>query len=215
MSPRAVSIGVTAALHAAAFGALLQLDAVRKPLAETLPLMVSLITPPRPDPPPPPPKIEPPRPRPVMQRPIPVPPVQKAEPPPLLAVDSTASGPVQVAALPKPAPVSVVAAVSPVTAPVPAPVQPASFDAAYLRNPPPAYPAASRRRGEQGRVVLRVLVSADGAAERVEVRSSSGHERLDRAASEAVHQWRFVPARQGEKPVAAWVLVPILFSLES
>lgn len=215
MSPRTVSVGVTVVLHAAALGALLQLDGVRKPLAETLPLMVSLITPPRPEPPPPLPKIEPPRPRPVMKRPIPEPRLQKAEPPPLLAVDSPAAGPVQVAAAPKPAQVPVVAAAPTATGSVPMPVQPPSFDAAYLRNPPPVYPATSRRRGEQGQVVLRVFVSADGAAERVEVRSSSGHERLDRAASEAVHQWRFVPARQGEKSVAAWVLVPILFSLES
>jgi protein TonB len=29
-----------------------------------------------------------------------------------------------------------------------------------------------------------------------------------------VRRWKFVPARQGERPVAAWVLVPILFRLE-
>lgn len=98
--------------------------------------------------------------------------------------------------------------------PGPLPVIPPSFFAAYLENPPPAYPAISRRLGEQGKVLLRVLVSADGRAERVELKGSSGSTRLDRAALDAVRQWRFVPARQGEKTLAAWVLVPISFQLE-
>jgi protein TonB len=68
--------------------------------------------------------------------------------------------------------------------------------------------------GEQGRVVLRVLVNADGRPEQVELRGSSGSPRLDGAALETVRRWKFVPARQGERPVAAWVLVPISFRLE-
>jgi protein TonB len=67
---------------------------------------------------------------------------------------------------------------------------------------------------EQGRVVLRVLVTADGAPETVELRTSSGSARLDGAALETVKRWKFVPARQGERPVTAWVLVPISFALE-
>jgi protein TonB len=87
------------------------------------------------------------------------------------------------------------------------------FDAAYLDNPRPAYPAVSRRGGEQGRVLLRVLVDAAGAPTQVSLQTSSGHERLDRAAQSAVARWRFVPARRGAEPVAAWVTVPIEFSL--
>ena len=93
-------------------------------------------------------------------------------------------------------------------------VVPPRFDAAYLQNPPPAYPALARRLGEQGRVFLRVLVTADGRAERVELKAGSGAERLDHAALDAVKRWRFVPARQGEQAVPAWVVVPISFSLE-
>ena len=62
--------------------------------------------------------------------------------------------------------------------------------------------------------MLRVYVNAAGAAERVEMRTSSGFERLDQAAHDAVYRWRFVPARQGDQPVPAWVLVPITFALE-
>ena len=68
--------------------------------------------------------------------------------------------------------------------------------------------------GETGRVVLRVLVTAAGTPQQVELRTSSGSRRLDGAALEAVRRWKFIPARQGDTPVSAWVLVPILFTLE-
>ncbi len=70
------------------------------------------------------------------------------------------------------------------------------------------------RRGEQGRVLLRVFVTAEGTVERVEIAASSGYQRLDHAAEEAVHDWKFTPARQGDKPVAAPVTVPIDFRIE-
>ncbi|MFZ5512229.1 MAG: energy transducer TonB, partial [Pseudomonadota bacterium] len=79
--------------------------------------------------------------------------------------------------------------------------------------PPPAYPVLSRRHGEQGKVLLRVHVDAAGRAAQVDVKQSSGHERLDQAARAAVREWRFVPARRGDTPVAAWVVVPISFVL--
>jgi periplasmic protein TonB len=94
-------------------------------------------------------------------------------------------------------------------------VMPPRFDAAYLQNPPPVYPALARRLREQGLVLLRVLVTIEGLPERVELKTSSGAQRLDQAAVDAVKHWRFVPARQGEQPVPAWVVVPIAFSLEA
>jgi len=217
--PHAASIAVSVALHAAAFGGLLQFEAVQKPLAQAVPLMVSLVAPP-----PPRPKTEPPKPKPVKREPLPVPQLQRPEPPSVLAVETATPGPAWTAPPPRAEPAPMVAAATSarvsasapparVAVPAPVPIVPPVFDAAYLQNPPPAYPAMSKRRGEQGRVVLRVFVSTNGAAESVEVRESCGHERLDRAAHDAVHNWRFVPARQGDTPVAAWVLVPITFSL--
>lgn len=113
-----------------------------------------------------------------------------------------------------PARAGVAAAASAAGNPRPAPTPP-RFDAAYLSNPPPEYPRLARQLGEQGRVVLRVRVSAEGRAETVELYATSGHARLDDAARTAVSGWRFVPARSGEDPVAAWVLVPIAFNLRS
>lgn len=99
--------------------------------------------------------------------------------------------------------------------PTEAPVAPPRFDAAYLDNPRPPYPAVARRMGEEGKTVLRVFVSADGLPERIELSQSAGSPRLDEAALAAVKRWRFVPARQGERAVAAWVLVPLVFKLEN
>lgn len=87
------------------------------------------------------------------------------------------------------------------------------FRAAYLNNPPPPYPRAARRNGEQGTVTLRVLVSPEGAATQVELDRSSGSSGLDAAAREAVKSWRFVPARRAGAPIAAWVIVPVIFRL--
>jgi len=88
---------------------------------------------------------------------------------------------------------------------------PPVFNVDYLENPTPPYPQISRRSGETGRVLLRVYVSPEGRAERVEINKSSGYGRLDTAARNAVSGWRFVPARRGSERVAAWVLVPISF----
>lgn len=89
----------------------------------------------------------------------------------------------------------------------------ARFDADYLSNPKPPYPAASRRLGESGTVHLRVQVDADGHALKVELKKSCGFPRLDQSAQETVAGWRFVPARRGQAAVTSWVVVPIVFSL--
>ena len=86
--------------------------------------------------------------------------------------------------------------------------------AAYLRNPKPSYPNLSRRLSEQGTVLLRVFVTMSGDATRIELKESSGFQRLDKSALDAVQNWKFMPARLGEQPVAAWVIVPIKFSLK-
>lgn len=91
----------------------------------------------------------------------------------------------------------------------------ASFDAAYLNNPAPAYPLLSRRNGEAGKVLLLVQVSKQGTAAQVEIKQSCGFARLDEAALEAVRKWRFVPARRGEEVIAASVVVPLTFRLNS
>ncbi|WP_062154338.1 energy transducer TonB [Beggiatoa leptomitoformis] len=91
---------------------------------------------------------------------------------------------------------------------------PPRFDVAYLRNPKPKYPLLSNRLREKGVVFLKVKVNTAGYAEQILVDKSSGYDRLDQAAKETVQQWRFVPAREGEQVMSAWVIVPIEFTLK-
>ena len=89
-----------------------------------------------------------------------------------------------------------------------------STDAAYLRNPAPAYPPLSRRLGEQGVTVVRVLIGADGLPRHASIRSSSGYARLDDAARDAVMRWRFVPGKRGGVPEAMEFNIPINWVLK-
>ena len=82
------------------------------------------------------------------------------------------------------------------------------------QNPPPTYPAMSRRNGEQGRVTLRVSVDTEGRVLGLEVVETSGHLALDEAARRAVRDWRFQPAMQDGRPVLASARVGITFRLE-
>lgn len=90
---------------------------------------------------------------------------------------------------------------------------PPRFDVDYLENPAPPYPHLSRRLGEEGRVLVRVLVDQEGRPRTVALDSSSGHSRLDNAAIQTVRRWRFIPARHDDRPVSEWVVVPVMFSL--
>ena len=88
------------------------------------------------------------------------------------------------------------------------------FNAAYLNNPPPVYPAVARRQNIEGQVLLEVVVSANGQADAVEIKNSSGSPLLDNAAMDAVRRWRFVPAKQNDIAVAANVMVPVVFKIQ-
>lgn len=153
-----------------------------------------------------------PRPQPKQPRPTPTPRPQIRQPAPVLTAP--------VAAVPSSFSVAEQPVAQPAPAALPAPPVPAAeavtearFDADYLSNPKPPYPLASRRLGETGTVYLRVHVGEDGRALKVELKKSSGYERLDRSAQETVEHWRFVPARRGPTPVVSWVVVPVVFSI--
>lgn len=84
----------------------------------------------------------------------------------------------------------------------------------YAENPRPFYPHEARRKGYEGEVILRVEVLTDGRVGGIEVKRSSGYEILDRSALQAVKQWRFIPAKKGEKAISQWVNIPIKFQLQ-
>ena len=85
----------------------------------------------------------------------------------------------------------------------------------YLDPPAPLYPAASRRLGESGRVLVRVEIDTHGRARQVQLMRSSGSLRLDDAALTAVRGARFKPYTENGEPLVVWTTVPIVFELEN
>lgn len=83
----------------------------------------------------------------------------------------------------------------------------------YRSNPTPDYPLPSRRRREEGIVLLDVVVQADGTPSAIKLNRSCGHALLDRAALDAVRRWTFEPARAAGVAVSSLVVVPVRFSL--
>lgn len=198
---------------------LLQTGLLRRTVEFVVPaeVIAEFIEPPHPkDEPPPPP---PPEPKPLVKPPtiapapqlraIPDPtpspnaPVAVIEPPPPIAAPATPAPPAPPApAAPPPAP------------PAPPRVELPSSDADYLQNPKPPYPLMSKKLNEQGSVVMRVLIGADGAPEKAQIRKSSGFDRLDQSAAATVMKWRYVPGKRAGVAEAMWFNVPINFVLE-
>ena len=213
-----VSLLLVLLLHGALFVTVSAHPVASKDVGTPHLLQASLIVeaPSKPEPPPPKPvevQPEPPRPKPPKA-------VERPKPKRIVA-QTPKPAPAVAAAPPKPPPAPPIPAATPaVAAPLasepvaPQPVPP-RFDAAYLNNPPPAYPSVSRRLGEEGKVMLRVFVEPNGTPSQVKIQQPSGFPRLDAAALDAVRQWRFVPARQGTDQIGAWVLVPIAFNLRT
>lgn len=202
------------ALHGLVFGLLWWLpSSPPEPLWRPA-LVAALIQPEAPAPVIIPPKPLPTKPRPVVQ-PTPTPPVLAA--PEISPAPEHVLVPAPVEEPPTPAPPEPgpTIAAPPAPAVEPVAVIPPRFDADYLDNPAPPYPLLSKRLREEGTVLVRVYVEADGLPTLVELKKSSGYRRLDDVALATVQQWRFVPARQGSAPVAGWVIVPISFSLRS
>ena len=215
MSRNAVIVTSVVVFHVAALWAL-QTGLLRRAVEVIVPaeVIAEFIEPPKP-------KVEPP---PVPRPPVPVKQqvVKKAEvlPPPPMPVaiaDPTPApnAPTGVVAPQPPAPpIPAPVAAAPVAPPPPPKVELPSSDADYLQNPKPTYPPISKRLGEQGKVVVRVLIGVDGTAQRAEIRQSSGFDRLDQAALTTVQRWRYVPGKRGGVAEAMWFNVPINFVLE-
>jgi protein TonB len=84
----------------------------------------------------------------------------------------------------------------------------------YQLNTPPVYPGLARKRGQEGTVVLQVLVSRAGRVDDLKIDDSSNFTLLDRAAVSAVRKWKFEPGKQGKEKIPMWVRVPVTFKLK-
>jgi protein TonB len=161
------------------------------------PELATMVEPPPPDLPPPVFPVEapppPPPPQPEKPKPPPPKPVQKRPPTPQAPVEA-----------------------QPQQAAPAAPAAPKTVSASqlgYIVAPNPIYPARSRKAGEQGNVMIRVLVDVTGRPAQVSMQTSSGHPELDQSALSAVRAAQFRPYAEGGLTQAVWVLVPINFVL--
>ena len=214
-------VGSVLVFHAAALWAL-QSGLLKRAVEVVIPVEIlsQFIEPPKPTPPPPTPPAPPVPPKQPVARPKPA--ALPPPPQPMAIPDRTPAptAPTGVIAPPAPLP-PIEQPVAPAPAPPPPPAPPAppqiqlpSSDASYLQNPSPVYPAISRRLGEQGKVLVRVLIGVNGTPERVEIKRSSGFERLDRAATEYVMKCRYVPGKVNGVIQAMWYEAPVNFVLE-
>jgi protein TonB len=95
-----------------------------------------------------------------------------------------------------------------------APAAPHVVDASqlgYLVAPKPVYPKRAERAGEQGLVLIRVLIDIAGRPAQVSLEKSSGFPDLDQAALSAARAAQFRPYMVGGLPRAVLVIVPINF----
>ncbi len=158
----------------------------------------------------------------------PPPPPAKETPPPAKPDIVAPRPPIQLARAPLPVvpPDPVPREPSPVAAPSPAPTPPAVTVAGppsvvqvsklslnMLSGTPPRYPVESRRKHEEGTIVLSLTLGQDGRVANISVSRSSGFDRLDQAALSAVRKWRWAPLVRDGKPVMVKGIVEIPFVL--
>ena len=77
------------------------------------------------------------------------------------------------------------------------------------------YPSFSKRSGEQGEVVVRLIIDESGSVEDVALLRSSSFPRLDRAASEIGRRYRFKPFLVNGAPARISTNLLIKFNLKN
>ena len=82
-----------------------------------------------------------------------------------------------------------------------------------LFHPEPDYPPSARKRRFEGTVTLIIEMLANGTIGDIKIITSSGHDSLDRAAINAVKQWRHAPATRNDIPVTQWAEQTLRFTL--
>lgn len=124
---------------------------------------------------------------------------------------AAATSPVATAAT---APQAVPAAPSLAPAPPPPPKEFHVSEVSYALRPVLTFPPVSRDLGEQGTVLLRVLVDEQGRPIDIQVAKSSGYPRLDQRAVQAMRAARFNPHLEDGVARRMWVRAPQKFNLE-
>lgn len=87
--------------------------------------------------------------------------------------------------------------------------------AKYKKQTAIIYPQRALKRGQQGKVVLKVHISKSGLPVKMEIKQSSGFSVLDKAAIKTVQTWEFEPQKKGDYVIKSWVLVPVIFEIKT
>jgi periplasmic protein TonB len=77
----------------------------------------------------------------------------------------------------------------------------------------PVYPELAKKIGAKGLVVIECVIARDGSVRDPKV-VRGAHPLLDKAALEAVRQWKFAPGRMGERPVDVLFNLTVTFELQ-
>ena len=85
----------------------------------------------------------------------------------------------------------------------------------YQPDADPYYPSFSKRAGEQGEVVVRLIINESGEVEDTRLLQSSSYPRLDRAAIEIGKRYRFKPYLINGSPAKISTNLLIKFNLKS
>ena len=80
-------------------------------------------------------------------------------------------------------------------------------------NAQPIYPDSARAAGEQGTILVDVLVHSNGRPGQYRVAQSSGYGDLDSAAVQTVLNWKYVPATRDGDSVSDWTTVKVVYEL--
>ena len=146
-------------------------------------------------------------------------PVPRAVIPPLPLIAVAPSEPTITPPQPTRAEAAPVATAAPTAPPAPSPTPPAPAtprtvsSVEYIKAPQLIYPNLSRRLGESGTVVLRILINEKGLPEQILIQKSTGYTNLDEAGRQAAQRALFKPMIENGKPVPVYVLVPLTFQL--
>ncbi len=146
-------------------------------------------------------------------------PVPRAVIPPLPLIAVAPSEPTITPPQPTRAEAAPVATAAPTAPAAPAPSPPAPSaprtvsSVEYIKAPQLIYPNLSKRLGESGTVVLRILINEKGLPEQILIHKSTGYNNLDEAGRQAAQRALFKPMIENGKPVPVYVLVPLTFQL--
>jgi protein TonB len=227
---RRVLLGVVIFFHVGAGYALTQVEPAKIVVGDSAPLEVSFVTPdapaereiPPPPDDPPPPDFPPPPPIDIAVAPpddLPPPDfaVEKPKPPEPPKPKPTPPKVAQPPRPPAPAPAPDAKAQASSAPVAPRASGPQTIDASQagvLTPASPVYPIRSRRAGDQGKVMVKVLIDTSGRPAQVLIQTSSGHPELDEAALSGVRAARFRPYTRAGVAEPVWVLYPINFALK-